>query len=231
MTHDSDENKKNDNPEPDTATPQPNLPPHLRAMVQQTDQAVAKTKLDYDAVEDVVKQISVKKEEQLAEIIADQMYTAEPGAPVKMPENPVNDFQLCSPCNVTTTTKDRVGFCERCHSRFYDLSGMQMPEVKDLIFKMEGTNEFKLWKRSDGRFMTRDCSVGRSRKFINLTLAGCAVLITLAAMFLLVAAPRSAPPLPTQTETADQAATAADSSTGDSSERPRRRHRIRVRKF
>lgn len=238
MSQDSNENEKNknpENPEP-AATPQPNLPPHLRELVQQTDQAVAKTKLDYEAVEDVVKQTSAKKEEQLAEVIADKTFTAEPGSAPKLPEYPVDDFQVCSPCKMTSTTKDRVGFCESCHCRFYDLNGMQMPEVSELIFKMEGTTEFKLWKRADGRFMTKDCPIGKKQKIVNLFLVSSAVVITLAAMFLLLAMPRSAPPsvlTETKSNGGPSNSTTEPSNTSETSAaskpEPRRKYRIRIR--
>jgi hypothetical protein len=153
---------------PLTGRSEPNLPPHLREQMQSDAAAaeIARTKLDYAAVESVVSQTTAKKEEQVAEMLLN------PASQVIKPANPIVNFKAATPCRARTDSKERVGFCEKCQGRFYDFSDMEMPEAEELIFKMEGLKQFQLFKRADGKFMTKDCVVGKKTRMMRILALG-----------------------------------------------------------
>ena len=55
---------------------------------------------------------------------------------------------------------DRVRFCDSCQLNVYNFSELTSQEVESLVSKTEGRLCGRLYRRSDGTIITRDCPVG-----------------------------------------------------------------------
>ncbi|MBX9685278.1 MAG: hypothetical protein K2X27_01175 [Candidatus Obscuribacterales bacterium] len=178
-------------PSPFPGRNEPNLPPHLREKVEKSEQSgVAKTKIDYEAVTEVVIQTVSRKEVEVAEMMSN------PDTSPAKPFVPIEKFETATVCSAKTNKKDRVGFCEKCKLRYYDFSGMELPQAEELIFKMEGIEKPKLFKRSDGKFLTRDCPVGRRKRLNKILAIGGGLFIIVFALVLFMINPRPQEPAP-----------------------------------
>src|SRR5713226_576379 len=72
-------------------------------------------------------------------------------------------LRIASPCPVgweQMTGDDRVRFCEQCSLRVYNISAMTRSEAEALIANTEGRICARLYRRSDGTIITKDCPVG-----------------------------------------------------------------------
>jgi Carboxypeptidase regulatory-like domain len=77
--------------------------------------------------------------------------------------NHLDDLRIASPCPVgwaQMTGDDRVRFCEQCSLRVYNISAMTRIEAETLIANTEGRICARLFRRSDGTIITKDCPVG-----------------------------------------------------------------------
>lgn len=179
-------------PAPFPSRGEPNLPPHLREQLEKTSHSgVDKTKIDYEAVTEVVIQTVSRKEIEVAEMMA-----TNPDPSQVKPFIHIDNFEPSSPCSANASKKDRVGFCEKCKLRYYDFSGMELPQAEELIFKMEGIEKPQLFKRSDGKFMTRDCPVGRRKRMNKMIAIGSGFFVILFAVILYMINPRPVVPVP-----------------------------------
>jgi hypothetical protein len=72
-------------------------------------------------------------------------------------------LQIASPCPVgweQMRGDDRVRFCEHCELNVYNFSELDHGEIETLISKSEGRVCARLYRRSDGTVLTRDCPEG-----------------------------------------------------------------------
>jgi hypothetical protein len=72
-------------------------------------------------------------------------------------------MRIASPCNVgweNMTGDDRTRFCDQCSLHVYNISAMTRDEVASLVAKTEGRFCARLYRRTDGTVLTRDCPVG-----------------------------------------------------------------------
>lgn len=53
--------------------------------------------------------------------------------------------------------KGRIKYCPECDLQIYDFAGMNLEEIRALIYQREGTTTYRLYRRADGRFLTADC--------------------------------------------------------------------------
>ena len=53
-----------------------------------------------------------------------------------------------------------VRTCPKCFLQVYDLSSLSETEAEGLLRKKEGKENLVLYKRRDGRFLSKDCPVG-----------------------------------------------------------------------
>ncbi len=92
----------------------------------------------------------------------------------------VNKLRVASPCSVgweTMTGDERVRHCHSCQMNIYNISEMTKNEVEDLIANREERICIRLYKRTDGTVLTKDCPVGfrayqkRISRFAGATLA------------------------------------------------------------
>ncbi len=134
-------------------------------------QPVARTMLDKDLIFSQLNE-SMERFEKIAE----EKKQAEPVKPFE----PIEEFKIASPCpwkwDDPYTTK-RVAVCERCSLQVYNFDKMELPEAQRLIYQRENIENAKLFKRADGKFMTRDCPLGAKKKrALPLMVAGITLL-------------------------------------------------------
>lgn len=92
----------------------------------------------------------------------------------------INKLRVASPCSVgweTMTGDERARHCESCKMNVYNIAGMTNTEVQQLVSNREGRLCIRLFRRSDGTVLTKDCPVGfrtyqkRIAKFAGATLS------------------------------------------------------------
>src|SRR5215469_13788158 len=71
--------------------------------------------------------------------------------------------RIASPCTANWEQMigdDCVRFCSQCNLNVYNLSAMTRRDAEDLIASREGRLCARLYRRTDGTVLTRDCPVG-----------------------------------------------------------------------
>jgi hypothetical protein len=71
--------------------------------------------------------------------------------------------RVASPCTADweqMVGDDRVRFCSQCNLNVYNLAAMTRREAENLIADREGRLCARLYRRADGKVLTRDCPVG-----------------------------------------------------------------------
>lgn len=157
---------------------------------------VDRTKLDVEACVDFAAKTKAGQEERLREQLETQ-----PPEPAK-PFSPIVDFKPATPCGSqwdSMTGSGRIKFCQHCKLQVYDFAKTEMPEAKETIYKQEGKENFSLYKRKDGKFLTSDCPVGVKRKQTMLVLYFVGAILLIGCAFVIASQPP--PPPPTVTET------------------------------
>lgn len=77
--------------------------------------------------------------------------------------NPLNSLRIASPCSADWNQMvgdNRQRHCGDCKLNVYNLSGMTRREAEDLIMNSEGRVCMRIYRRSDGTVLTKDCPVG-----------------------------------------------------------------------
>lgn len=101
--------------------------------------------------------------------------------------DPVDRLRVASPCPTNweqMSGDDRVRFCELCNLHVYNISRMTRKETEALITNTEGRICARLYRRSDGTIITKDCPVGLRairRRAAKVTGAVFATIMSLAA--------------------------------------------------
>ena len=75
----------------------------------------------------------------------------------------VNRLRIASPCPISwaqMTGNDRVRFCQVCNLNVYNIAELTRSEATALVGETEGRFCARLFRRSDGTVITRDCPVG-----------------------------------------------------------------------
>lgn len=156
---------------------------------------VAKTMLDHDMMAQAVSKSFVLKESRVKEIIKEKAKE-----PVKTIV-PVDCEKKAMPCKFTWAENDpreRFKHCTVCQAAVYNFSGLEMPEAEVIIFQRENLKKFTLYKRDDGKFMTRDCPRQVKKKRDQLLLiAGSIMLVATILTFLAMMPP---PPRPAHSD-------------------------------
>lgn len=156
---------------------------------------VAKTMLDHQVLSSALERSAEKKKIRAAELALERS-----NEPVKE-FHQVDSRKMATPCSFTWSEsggKDRVRACSHCRTQVYDFTGMELDEAEALIFKQESIKKAKLFKRADGKFMTKNCPVQATRKRILFLLCIFGVLVMLSAVAVL----SMMPPQPHQPEPA-----------------------------
>ena len=69
--------------------------------------------------------------------------------------------EIATPCDQSWDSMrgdDRVRYCDRCRLNVYDISAMERHEAVELLGAHEGRVCLRLFRRSDGTIITRDCA-------------------------------------------------------------------------
>ena len=75
----------------------------------------------------------------------------------------IDRLRIASPCPASwarMTGDDRVRLCDLCNLHVYNLAELTRTEAESLIANTEGRICARLYRRSDGTVMTKDCPVG-----------------------------------------------------------------------
>lgn len=102
----------------------------------------------------------------------------------------LDQLRVASPCPTSwerMTGNDQVRFCDLCNLNVYNLAELTRKEAAALIAKMEGRLCARLFRRSDGTVITRDCPVGLGairRRVARLTGAVFATIVALSSTVL-----------------------------------------------
>jgi len=98
----------------------------------------------------------------------------------------INKLRVASPCSVgweTMSGDERVRLCHSCELNIYNISEMTKNEVEHLIANREGRLCIRLYKRTDGTVLTKDCPVGLRASYKRMTRFAGAALATIFALF------------------------------------------------
>jgi len=74
---------------------------------------------------------------------------------------------------------DRIRFCKECNLNVYNFSAMTLVEIEDLTLHREGRLCARLYQRSDGKVLTKNCPVGFRASLVRATGFASATLSTL----------------------------------------------------
>lgn len=78
-------------------------------------------------------------------------------------QDPLMNLRIASPCpmNWTQMTGDeRVRFCNSCNLHVYNISELTRKQAAKLITQTEGRICGRIYRRSDGTVITKDCPIG-----------------------------------------------------------------------
>lgn len=161
------------------------------SQTQKTKQPVAKTMIDHDALNLAVSQSFVLKEARIKETIKAKALEPQPQI------DPIPCHKKALPCPWKWTEaegRERFRYCQRCQTPVYHLEGLQIEQIDALILQRENLEKYTLFKRSDGKYMTRDCpeEVKHKREKLMLIAGIAAFAIVVLALFIIF--PPSAPP-------------------------------------
>ncbi|MBX9937796.1 MAG: hypothetical protein K2Y32_01010 [Candidatus Obscuribacterales bacterium] len=170
------------------------------SQTQKTKQPVAKTMLDHDALNLAVSQSFVLKEARIKETIKAKALEPQPQI------EPIPCHKKALPCPWKWTEaegRERFRYCQRCQTPVYHLEGLQTEQIDALILQRENLEKYTLYKRSDGKYMTRDCPEEVKHKREKLMLIAGIAAFALVVVALFVIFPPSPPP-PTKTVSEEQ---------------------------
>lgn len=69
---------------------------------------------------------------------------------------------------------DQVRFCGQCSLNVYNIAEMNLEDAENLIVEKEGRLCLRLYRRSDGTVLTKDCPVGVAQKMKMYATRSCA---------------------------------------------------------
>lgn len=161
---------------------------------RKSERFVPKTMLDHNLILQNLSVSVAKSNERLAQKVAEK--EAEPPKPCV----PIENYKMAQKnCPFTwgemDAPKERFRYCDKCNSNIYNFAGMDLPEAEELIFKREERRNAPLYKRADGKFMTKDCPVALKKKYgLAMMIAGGILLVAiLAGIAMLMPPPPPAP--------------------------------------
>lgn len=91
-------------------------------------------------------------------------------------------IKIATPCLITweqMVGDERVRFCNHCQLNVYNLSSLSQAKAEELLASTEGRLCARLYRRSDGTVITKDCPVGLKalRRRVSQTAAAVFALI------------------------------------------------------
>jgi hypothetical protein len=123
---------------------------------------------------------------------------------MKIPLDLINGVRIASPCPASWAQMagtDRVRQCSLCDQAVYDLSTMTAAEVAQFLGAGDEDVCVRLYRRTDGTVMTRDCEKGAGARLVNfVALIGAAAVFVIGfvvfpfVLFRSIGSTRSGPP-------------------------------------
>lgn len=80
-----------------------------------------------------------------------------------LPNNMLGKLRVAAPCSANwekMVGDDRMRYCTECKLNVYNFSEMTASEIQQLVTNNEGRLCGRLYRRSDGTILTRDCPIG-----------------------------------------------------------------------
>jgi hypothetical protein len=105
----------------------------------------------------------------------------------------LDDIAISTPCTVSWAGmegNERVRFCNECKLPVYNFSLLMRSEIEALLGSHPDRLCARLYRRSDGKIMTKECPTGRMRRIRRIL----AMPIALLAIFTGIFFCRSSPP-------------------------------------
>jgi hypothetical protein len=102
------------------------------------------------------------------------------------PKRLVNSIRIASPCAANwdaMTGDDTVRYCGDCKLNVYNISNMTAADAAALVGRTEGRLCVRLYQRSDGTVLTRNCPVGFRTAVRRVTRSAGAVLTAVLGLF------------------------------------------------
>lgn len=161
------------------------LEPDSQAHAEPARQFVAKTMLDHSVLLDTLNKYAERKSERAAEEAKER--ADQPAVEF----HPVDSKKLAQACAWRWDdehSKDRFRYCANCQTQVYNFAGLELPEAEALVFKRENKRNPTLYKRADGKFMTRDCpvQVSRKKRIVLFSIAGASVFLVFVTLAIVV---------------------------------------------
>lgn len=95
----------------------------------------------------------------------------------------IDRLRIATPCPISwdqMTGDGRVRFCGHCQLNVYNISELSRGEAEALIASTEGRLCARLFRRADGRILTKDCPVGLRALRMRVSKKAAAVFATIA---------------------------------------------------
>lgn len=100
--------------------------------------------------------------------------------------NPLNDIKIASPCAANWDVMigdNRQRHCAECKLNVYNLSEMTQTEAENFLINSEGRVCLRIYRRSDGTILTKDCPVGWQKLKKKVSRAATAVFALIMGFF------------------------------------------------
>lgn len=157
---------------------------------RRTQHFVAKTMLDHSVLFATVAKSKAKMEAKVVEKIKERLLEpAKPFTPIVCNRKAT----LCAFKWDDPEPHEKFRICTLCQTPVYNFNDIELPEAEAIIFQRENIKNPVLFKREDGKYMTRDCpreAMRRQQQFMMILVA---VTVVAAVMTLLIMFP---PPPP-----------------------------------
>lgn len=164
---------------------------------------VCKTMLDHSVLFDTVARTKAKMDAKAMEKIKERLLE-----PVK-PFVPIVCDRKATVCAFKwddPEPRERFKICSLCQTPVYNLQDLELPEAEAIIFQRENIKKPVLYKRADGKYMTRDCprEAMRRQQQMMMILVGATVAVALLTMMIMFPPPKPTAKSPQTEEANDQ---------------------------
>jgi hypothetical protein len=99
-----------------------------------------------------------------------------------MARHELPQIQIASPCPASwddMAGDDRSRHCRQCNRQVHNISELTTPEVEELVRNARGKLCVRLYRRADGKVMTKDCPKGLVRTRLRLRMAFASALASI----------------------------------------------------
>lgn len=100
--------------------------------------------------------------------------------------NPLDNVKIASPCGANWNEMrgdERQKYCAMCRLNVYNLSEMTRAEAESFLINSEGRVCLRVFRRTDGSVITKDCPVGWARIKRKVSRAATAFFALVAGFF------------------------------------------------